>query len=114
VFIIQDKRIIKSIDELIANIGKNVIISGKISDIVWQHTIQLSEDYQYYYYFDLDDGNQIIIYTKNKIDENKLKGKQIYVNGTVIQVMGLSKSYKKDERETYIEYHLNVDKILIK
>ena len=69
---------------LAKNEGKTITITGKISNIVWQHIISTTNSHPYSSYLDLEDGYQIIIYTKNQLackERVEVKGKVIRVEG---------------------------------
>ncbi|MFX0081561.1 MAG: hypothetical protein ACFE94_07405 [Candidatus Hodarchaeota archaeon] len=47
--------------------GNEVKIIGKIAEEIWQHLTTFVESHPYMIYFDLDDGHQIVIYSKDEI-----------------------------------------------
>ena len=89
------------------SVDKEITIIGKISEIPWQHLVGSFKDYPYSEYFDLEDGFQIIIYSKTKITA---KG-TIKVKGKTVEVIGRSKR-PREEEEKYVEYHLLVESII--
>ena len=86
-------------------VGKNITLKGKISDIPWQHMIKDVENCNHIYYFDLEDGDQIVIYSKAEIQCTR----SLSVTGEVIEVRGKSKRPGKIDDITYVEYHIIVD-----
>ncbi|GAH42031.1 unnamed protein product, partial [marine sediment metagenome] len=46
------------------NVGKNVKILGTLAKEIWQHLTTFVDSHPYMNYFDLDDGYQMVIYTK--------------------------------------------------
>ena len=70
---------------LVENEGNSIKIIGKISNIMWQHIQTYIETHPPMNYFDLEDGFQIIIYSRNLIScSNKVEiiGKVIKVEGS--------------------------------
>lgn len=91
------------------NVGKKVVLKGKISNVMWQHIIGSYNGYPYNYYFDIFDNFQIIIYTKEPV---KIKPNvPIEIEGKVVLVE--SRSEKFDPEENYSEYHICVEKMNI-
>ncbi len=86
-------------------VDKEVTVTGKVSDVPWQHMIASVKGYPLSEYFDLDDKYQIVIYLKSPINE---KGR-ISVTGKVIGVHGGSKRPGAAKSEPYTEYHIAVD-----
>ncbi|MCK5304400.1 MAG: hypothetical protein KAJ72_04060 [Candidatus Heimdallarchaeota archaeon] len=86
-------------------IGKKITLKGKISDIPWQHMIKDVENHNHNYYFDLEDGAQIVIYSKAEV----LCSRSLLVTGEVIEVRGKSKRLSKIDDVTYVEYHIIID-----
>ena len=103
------KKMIKfnSYEELQKHLNNEIIIRGRISDEPWHHLVGFFEDYPYPYYFELEDGFQIIVYTKEEIDTKNL----VEVEGKVIDVKGRSKRPFDSDEEVYSEYHLLIKKI---
>ena len=91
--------------DLSKQVDKQVTITGKISDIPWQHMIASVKGYPKSEYFDLEDKTQIVIYCKNAITERGM----ISITGKVIGVKGGSKRPGVAKSETYVEYHVAVD-----
>jgi len=86
-------------------VGEKITLTGNISKIPWQHLIQFFSDREHINYFDLENGEQIVIYSREQI---VCKGKmKIYEE--VILAKGSSKRPQKIKDETYQEYQLLVD-----
>jgi hypothetical protein len=90
------------------NVGKMVTIKGHVSNIMWQHLMAYNKAYPHNSYFEIPDNNQIVLYSKNPLPNDR----ELTVTGKVIEVRGSSK--RPGEREskvddTYVEYHLLVD-----
>ncbi|MEX2680788.1 MAG: hypothetical protein Q6373_004260 [Candidatus Sigynarchaeota archaeon] len=91
--------------DLSTQVDKIVTVTGKISDVPWQHIIASIKEHPFSYYFDLDDKYQIVIYAKKKIEEIR----RIAVTGKVIRVEGGSKRPGEAKSEPYTEHHIVVD-----
>ncbi len=87
------------------NLGKEIKIVGKIAEEVWQHITSFVESHPYMNYFDLDDGHQIIIYTKDEISCNE----KLEVKGQLIKVESKHKNPRSKIVDKYFEYQLLVD-----
>lgn len=87
------------------SVGEEITLTGNISKIPWQHLIQFVSDRVHINYFDLENGEQIVIYSRKPITcRGKMK-----INGEVILTKGSSKRPQKIDVETYQEYQLLVD-----
>ncbi len=87
------------------NVGKPVTIIGKLSKVIWQHLTAFFDSHPYLNYFDLDDGYQIVIYTKDSISsEEKLE-----IHGKLIKTEGTRKNPRSKINDEYFEYQLLVD-----
>jgi hypothetical protein len=87
------------------SVGKTITLTGNISKTPWQHLIQFFDDRTNINYFDLDNGEQIVIYSYEPITcIGKMK-----IKGEVIITEGGSKRPQKIQTEKYIEYQLLVD-----
>jgi hypothetical protein len=89
--------------KLSENIGKEVTLTGRISKIPWQHMMggvpgKSSQ------YFDLEDGNQIVIYITGELKCPD----RIELTGVVVEVSGPGKGSKAEE--TYREWQLDVSR----
>ncbi len=97
----EDYILIEEPGALKKHAGENVIVTGNISNIIWQHIMGHFEEYPYDYYFDIGDS-QIVIYSKKPINTDKT----IRVYGEVVEISGKAKG---DPRKDYSEYHILVD-----
>ncbi len=87
------------------SVGEKITLIGKISKIPWLYLIQFFSDRDHINYLDLENGEQIVIYSREPITcRGKMK-----INGEVILTKGSSKRPQKIEDETYQEYQLLVD-----
>jgi hypothetical protein len=85
------------------NEGKTITISGKISNVVWQHAISPTKSHPYLSYFDLKDGYQIILYAKNQITCKE----RVEVTGEVVRVKVNNDA--KSKAAGHVEYHIIAD-----
>lgn len=90
------------------SVNKELTIKGRISTIIWQHMVGFFDGYPNSEYFDLEDGFQTIIYTKEKIETAEL----IAVTGKVIEITGRAKR-PTDSEDIYKEYHILVDSYIL-
>ena len=90
--------------DLQKNLGNKVKIIGKIANEIWQHLTIFNESYPYMNYFDLVDGHQIVIYTKDSI----LCEDKVEVVGKLIKVEGKRKNPRSKVNDDYFEYQLLV------
>ncbi|NMC07157.1 MAG: hypothetical protein GYA24_18215 [Candidatus Lokiarchaeota archaeon] len=91
--------------DLKSQVGKQVTIKGKISNVPWQHIIGSFQGYGLQEYFDLEDKSQIVIYLKAAIPERGM----ISVTGKLVEVKGGSKRPGAAKSEPFSEYHVTVD-----
>lgn len=89
--------------DLYKNTGKIVTVNGKVSQIMWQHIMQPTKEYQNITYLDFD-KQQTVVYSKEPI---KCKG-MVEVTGRVIKVEGNSKDPRR--KEAVDEYHIQAEK----
>jgi len=83
------------------DLGREVVLEGRVAQIPWQHLIRTDADKEIIY-IDLDDGDQIVAYV-----EGGLRcGGRLRLEGTVIEVRGLSKRPGSDE--AFVDYQLDV------
>ncbi|MCK4778591.1 MAG: hypothetical protein KAT57_00325 [Candidatus Lokiarchaeota archaeon] len=87
------------------NLGKKVKIVGNIAKEIWQHLTTFVDSLPFMNYFDLDDGYQIVIYTKDSLSCNE----KIEVVGKLIKVEGKRKNPRSKINDEYFEYQLLVD-----
>lgn len=86
------------------SVNRKITIKGSLSKVIWQHLVGYFEEYPHSEYFDLEDGFQTIIYTKEKIESSEL----LEVTGKVVEIAGRGKR-PTDSEEIYKEYHILVD-----
>ena len=85
--------------------GEEIVLTGMISDTPWQHMISMPESHPVANYFDFNDGDQVVIYTRVPVNcEGELE-----IRGDVIKVEGESK--KPDSDELYSELQIKVDEM---
>lgn len=84
--------------------GKMVTIKGRLSNLPWQHLIDPCIPYELIYYFDIENEDQIVIYTKNHVNCTNL----VELTGKIIKVIGQSK--RPGEKKEIYEYQMRVDK----
>jgi len=97
--------IISRYSDFKSNLGKEVKIIGKIAEEIWQHLTTFVESHPYMNYFDLDDGHQIVVYTKDDIScKEKLE-----TTGKLIKVESKHKNPRSKITDKYFEYQLLVD-----
>jgi hypothetical protein len=110
---------LSAMTQLYDHVDQTVQLIGQCSKIMWQHIIGYFPAYPHQAYFDLDDGSQTVIYSMQKLPASG----RLELTGKVVEIRGGSKrpklvldAYtKKDSRqskvdETYVEYHLLVDR----
>ena len=85
---------------------KTITIEGKVSSTPWQHLIGVFEEFPYSEYFDLDNQEQIVIYTKKQILKRNVRLK---LTGTIIKLTGRSKRPGSQDTTAYYEYQMLVD-----
>lgn len=73
-------------EKLQLKVGETVELTGKLSNQPWQHMIDIHPEYPYIAYVDFDDGDQLVVYTKELAECNGEFG----FKGTVIQIEGES------------------------
>ncbi len=91
--------------KLSENVGNKISIVGIISNTPWQHLIDYNEEYSNIGYLDLEDGSQIVIYSKKNIKCEK----KVRIKGKVIEVSGKSKRPGDTSEEVYREYQIIVE-----
>ncbi|MFW9973299.1 MAG: hypothetical protein ACFFDF_24155 [Candidatus Odinarchaeota archaeon] len=82
------------------NLGKTVTIIGKLSKVIWQHLTVFIDSLPYMNYFDLEDGYQIVIYSKDSI----LCEEKIEVDGKLIKTEASRKNPRSKINDEYFEY----------
>ena len=83
---------------------KKITIEGEISSLPWQHMIGVFEEFPFSNYLDLDNHEQIVIYTKEQVLRRNAR---IKVSGEIIKLKGKSK--RPGGQESYFEYQMLVD-----
>lgn len=86
-------------EKLQLTIGEPIEITGTLSDQPWQHMIDIREDYPYIAYVDFEDGDQLVVYTK----QLAICDGEFGVKGTVIEIEGESKNPNSDEKYTEVQ-----------
>lgn len=85
--------------------GEEIVLTGMISDIPWQHMIDMPESHPFADYFDFNDGDQVVIYTRVPvICDDKLE-----IRGDVIEIEGTSKNLGSED--VYTELQIKVDEM---
>lgn len=97
----SDAQPVKRLDK--QHVGAQVVIEGRVSKTPYQHLIDpvAGKNIEY---FDLDDGDQIVIYVKGPIG---CAGK-VRLTGKVKEVVGTSKRPGSKHKERYVEYQIDV------
>ncbi|MHA1198697.1 MAG: hypothetical protein ACTSQF_05020 [Candidatus Heimdallarchaeaceae archaeon] len=85
---------------------KTITIEGTVSNIPWQHLIGDFDEYPFSEYFDLDNNEQIVIYSKTQILRRNTR---IKVTGEIIKLQGKSKRPGKIDDTEYYEYQMLVE-----
>ncbi|MHA1111671.1 MAG: hypothetical protein ACTSRE_11255 [Promethearchaeota archaeon] len=93
-------------------LGEVIEITGKVSNIVWQHMIMLQPDYPEISYFALldeqeEEYHQLVVYSKMKIPES---GKHT-LRGRMIKSEGETKRPDEGRRKYYYEYQFIAEEI---
>jgi len=83
--------------KLSENIRKRISLIGTISTTPWQHLIKISETHEIIDYLDLEDGEQIVIYSRIPIKCEK----KVQITGKVIEVTGKSKRPDRKRKEIH-------------
>ena len=87
------------------NVDEKVKIIGKVAQEIWQHLTIFSDSHPFMNYFDLNDGYQIVIYTKDSLSCDD----KIEIMGKLIKVEGKRKNPRSKIHDEYFEYQLLVD-----
>ncbi len=100
----DDYLLIHDQDVLQQHEGEKVQFEGTIAMIPWQHLINLPDTHQNINYINIGkEKEQVVVYSKNKIDCKAKVG----VKGTVVKTKGTSKRPGSDE--VFIEYQVIAD-----
>jgi len=97
--------IITKYEDFERNIGEKVKIIGKLAKEIWQHLTTFIDSHPFMNYFDLDDGYQIVVYTKNSISCKE----KMEIIGKLLKVEGKRKNPRSKINDKYFEYQLIVD-----
>jgi len=87
------------------NLGKKVKIVGEIGKAIWQHLTTYYDSHPFMNYYDLNDGHQIVIYTKEEISCKE----KIEVIGKIIKVESQHKNPRSKISDKFSEYQLITD-----
>ena len=103
--------------DLKSQVGQKIILKGIIAKAIWQHPTMVGPDYPFMEYFDPEDGNQIVIYTKTEIPKsntyfNDQEIVDLEITGTVIEFQTHSKGPPKEEKYTVQQILVDTWKIL--
>ena len=94
--------------DLPAAVGQPVKLTGQRSKIPWAHVVAPSTSHPFPDYFDLSDGQQIVVYfTASEAAAELPPDRPVAIFGTVVAVEGRSKG---EPRTPFTEYHLKVDR----
>lgn len=85
---------------------KTITIEGVISSIPWQHMIGIFEQFPFSEYLDLDNNQQIVIYTKTPILRRNTR---IAATGEIIKLHGKSKKPDDSDKDVFFEYQMLVE-----
>ena len=91
--------------DLINNLKKKVKIIGEIGKAIWQHLTTYIDSHPFMNYFDLNDGHQIVIYTKDSISCRE----KIELVGKIIKVESQHKNPRSKISDRFSEYQLITD-----
>ncbi|MHA1931580.1 MAG: hypothetical protein ACW96X_03515 [Promethearchaeota archaeon] len=91
--------------DLINNLEKKVKIIGEIGKVIWQHLTTYMDSHPFMNYFDLNDGHQIVIYTKESISCRE----KIELIGKIIKVESQHKNPRSKISDRFSEYQLITD-----
>ena len=97
--------IISNYSDLEVNLEKKVVIVGEIAKAIWQHLTTITDSHPFMNYFDLSDGHQIVIYTKDSISCKE----KIEVIGKLIKVESRHKNPRSKISDKFSEFQLITD-----
>ncbi|MFC1615665.1 PspC domain-containing protein [Patescibacteria group bacterium] len=79
---------------------EQVSLDGRVSDLPWQHMIDIPDTHPNVYYFDLaDDSDQLVIYSRKDINCEDL----FWIEGDYITIEGESKRPGSDEKVSELQ-----------
>ncbi len=87
------------------NLGKKVKITGKVAEAIWQHMTTIVNTHNNMEYFDLEDNQQIVIYSKDSIARNE----RVELTGKIIKVEGKSNNPASKIHDDFYEFLIIVD-----
>ncbi len=96
---------ISNYSDLEDNLEQKVVIVGEIAEAIWQHLTTYVDSHPFMNYFDLNDGHQIVIYTKNSISCKE----KIEVIGKLIKVESQHKNPRSKISDKFSEFQLITD-----
>ena len=96
---------ISNYSELVDNLEQKVMIVGEIAKAIWQHLTTIVDSHPFMLYFDLHDGHQIVIYTKEEISCKE----KIELIGKIIKVESQHKNPRSKISDKFSEYQLITD-----
>ncbi len=96
---------ISNYSDLVDNLEKTVAIVGEIAKAIWQHLTTYEDSHPFMHYFDLHDGHQIVIYTKEDISCKE----KIELVGKIIKVESRHKDPRSKISDRFSEYQLITD-----
>lgn len=96
-------------DDIRNAVDQTIMVKGHVSNIQWQHMIRYDKENPIISYVDLDDGFQIVVYSKGKLPNKE----SILIKGKIIKISGPSKRPGETKvDDTYSEYQMIVEDIL--
>ncbi len=87
-------------------VNTKIFVSGSISQEPWQHIIFNPKGFPFFFYFDLEDDYQIVIYSKTDIPDTS---EPIRIFGKIIAVEAGSKRPGTKIQEKFTEYQMLVE-----
>lgn len=88
-------------------VGKKVKLAGTIAENPYQHLIQFDPEYPHINYINLENGDQIVVYSSKPLEQ--IPNKMLKIKGTVIEVIGSSKRPNAPQLNDYKEYQIRID-----
>ena len=96
---------ISNYSDLEDNLEQTVLIAGEIAKAIWQHLTTIVDSHPFMNYFDLKDGHQIVIYTKEDISCKE----KIELVGKIIKVESRHKDPRSKISDRFSDYQLITD-----
>jgi hypothetical protein len=97
--------IVSSYSDFEGKVGKTIKVSGTLTEEIWQHFTILVETHPFMNYFNLEDGYQIVIYTKESISSQG----ELELIGKLIKAEYQRVNPRSKINEEYFEYQVLVD-----